>query len=321
MPYIIDGHNLIAALPGLALDDPDDEAKLVLQLRAWSARVRKKAIVIFDGGLPGGYSAALSTSPVQVIFAAQRRTDADTLIKARLLRLPDAGNWTVVSSDHAVRDKAQQVGARVLTSQEFVAELSETLPAMVEPPEKPERVTAAEVDAWLEEFPEPPSAAPQPRQQPSKRQATPKPAHGAAPAATVPASPGSRSGRTIGEQMGVAIKPEPVTEKPDELTPDELAAWLEEFPEPPPRPASPKPAPAAKPKRERKPTFAMNKHRPETLSAEEVDDWLALFPEVETPAPQAEPAAKKPRKPVDDEAALWQRLYGEEPTVKPGKRR
>ncbi len=42
MPFLIDGHNVIAALRDIDLDDPDDEAKLVMKLRAWSSRVRRK---------------------------------------------------------------------------------------------------------------------------------------------------------------------------------------------------------------------------------------------------------------------------------------
>ena len=56
MPFLIDGHNVIAALPDIELEDPHDEAKLVFKLRAWTGRERRKAIVVFDGGVPGGYS-------------------------------------------------------------------------------------------------------------------------------------------------------------------------------------------------------------------------------------------------------------------------
>ena len=38
MPFLIDGHNLIGRMPGISLDDPDDEARLVAQLRAFCAR-------------------------------------------------------------------------------------------------------------------------------------------------------------------------------------------------------------------------------------------------------------------------------------------
>ena len=63
MPILIDGHNLIGRLPDLRLDDPDDEAKLVLRLRAYAARTRKRITVVFDQGLPGGCLLYTSPSP------------------------------------------------------------------------------------------------------------------------------------------------------------------------------------------------------------------------------------------------------------------
>ena len=54
MPYLIDGHNLIACLPDIDLDDPNDEARLVNRLKGFAAKARSKCIVVFDHGLPGG---------------------------------------------------------------------------------------------------------------------------------------------------------------------------------------------------------------------------------------------------------------------------
>ncbi len=112
MPFLIDGHNVIAAPGDIDLDDPDDEAKLVMKLRAWSSRVQRKAIVIFDGGLPGGFSRTMSTVDIGVVFAARYHTNADRIIDERLRSSPDAPNWTVVSSDHEVLDRARAKGAR-----------------------------------------------------------------------------------------------------------------------------------------------------------------------------------------------------------------
>ncbi|MBL8045607.1 MAG: hypothetical protein JNL09_03645, partial [Anaerolineales bacterium] len=50
MPFLIDGHNLIGKMPGLRLDDPDDERQLVQFLRAYLARVKKSGTVVFDRG-------------------------------------------------------------------------------------------------------------------------------------------------------------------------------------------------------------------------------------------------------------------------------
>lgn len=122
MPYLIDGHNLIGKMSGASLSDPDDEARLVQRLRAHFASLGKKAVVIFDRGLPGG-SSRWSTPLVEVRFAPAPKR-ADDLILERLRRLPDVKNWTVVSSDREVMDSAQRLGARVLRSEHFANELA-----------------------------------------------------------------------------------------------------------------------------------------------------------------------------------------------------
>ncbi len=46
---LIDGHNLIGRMPGLALSDPEDEAKLVALLKRYRARHKRDIVVVFDG--------------------------------------------------------------------------------------------------------------------------------------------------------------------------------------------------------------------------------------------------------------------------------
>ena len=118
MPYLIDGHNLIASLPGISLDDPDDEAKLVIRLKGFVARRRNRCIVVFDGGLPGGFS-AMSNNVIRVIFAADQHSSADRVIQRRIRRTPDAANWTLVSSDNELRHVASSCGMRQMTSIKF----------------------------------------------------------------------------------------------------------------------------------------------------------------------------------------------------------
>ncbi len=122
MPHLIDGHNLIASLPDIGMDDPHKEAKLVNKLKSWAAATRKKCTIVFDRGLPGGAS-KMGTSAVAVIFAADQRSDADTLIKSRISRARDRNAFTVVSSDSDVRAFAQRNGVKVITSAAFCREL------------------------------------------------------------------------------------------------------------------------------------------------------------------------------------------------------
>lgn len=122
MPYIIDGHNLIGALPDIHLQDPDDEEKLLLRLQSFFAHTGKAATVYFDQAQ--GVQDTIRRGRLTARFVSRSRT-ADDAIKAHLRRLDRrAANWTVISSDHEVLDYARRMGARTLTSQDFAAQLS-----------------------------------------------------------------------------------------------------------------------------------------------------------------------------------------------------
>ncbi len=152
MPFLIDGHNLIAALPDIDLADEDDEAQLVIKLRGFAARTGKKCTVIFDGGLPGGAS-KLSTSGVQVVFAASQHSSADSLIMRRIGNTADAPNWTVVSSDREIRNFAGSRRMKTLTSQEFARRLRRDRRRQdLRGEELHPKLAPDEVDAWLKEF-------------------------------------------------------------------------------------------------------------------------------------------------------------------------
>ena len=147
MPFLIDGHNLIGQTPGLRLDDPDDEQKLIELLRSYLARVQKKGAVIFDRGLLGG-AAKWSSAALEVRFAPAPRT-ADEVILERLRRERNPRGLTVVTSDHDVANAARQAGASVKDSAAFARE-------MLAPPSTPKQkesgLSAAEVEAWEQEF-------------------------------------------------------------------------------------------------------------------------------------------------------------------------
>lgn len=129
MHYLIDGHNLIGKMPDIELDDPDDEIKLVLRLRSWTARTRsRRATVIFDHGLPGGQDRGLSTSKVQVIFASTART-ADSILIKRIKSARNPREFTIVSSDNHIRRQAEARRMPLLKAEEFVQQLGKTAKA------------------------------------------------------------------------------------------------------------------------------------------------------------------------------------------------
>lgn len=149
MPFLIDGHNLVGRTPGLSLTDPHDEAELVRRIQRYCRRHRRRATVVFDSGVVGGPSRALSTPEVEVVFAPAGRR-ADDVIRERLRKARDPAGWTVVSSDREIQQAARQVGARVVSSEEFVADMQAPSPAA--PEERTPRLSEEEIQEWLDLF-------------------------------------------------------------------------------------------------------------------------------------------------------------------------
>lgn len=149
MPYIIDGHNLIGKIPGLRLDDLDDEQELIQLLQDFCTQSGKEAEVYFDRSA-SGHARASVHGRVTARFVRSGET-ADQAVARHLKRLGNsASNWTVVSSDHEVQNAAKRARARVIPSGEFSQELASG-PAGEGSGESP-KMSADEVDEWLDLF-------------------------------------------------------------------------------------------------------------------------------------------------------------------------
>ncbi|MDZ4768446.1 MAG: NYN domain-containing protein [Chloroflexota bacterium] len=168
MGYLIDGHNLIGQMKSITLSDPHDEAKLVIKLMGLCARTGKRCVVIFDGGLPGGWS-KLSTRPVEVVFASLH-SNADRIMQERIRLTADPGQWIVVSNDREVLATAMQYRMAVIRSADFAGQIEATAngtkasPAAVKAAAEDKGtapnpvVTPNEVAYWLAQFGDQPVA-------------------------------------------------------------------------------------------------------------------------------------------------------------------
>lgn len=274
MHFLIDGHNLIAKMPGISLADPDDEARLILRLRRWvAANPKRRVTVYFDGGLPGGRAPHLSATRLEVVFASSGQP-ADDLLLRHIRRIKNPPEYTLITSDRAIIAAAEKRRLPVLLSEDFVPELAEGEAAAEPPPsrdvaEKP-LLSEAEVAAWMELFGPEPEIPRQPRRPRLRREAG---EGGESPAEPGPEPPAPR---TAGE----------LKDSGESLTPEEVAAWLAAFDERPPEP------PTGQPQEGRKPSKSARKRKPPgpssrpadvlkrsgaPLSADEVDEWLELF--------------------------------------------
>lgn len=158
MPYLIDGHNLIGQMTTIRLDDPDDEAKLAIYLRSYSARLNKRFHVVFDGGLPAGTS-PLSTSRVKIYFASAD-SSADNVLKMMIRNTKDGSNWTLVTSDRVIVEQARRQRMRCVNSSTFARQLEDFHSRQnkaedenIVPPTKIDpKLSKSEVDEWLDIF-------------------------------------------------------------------------------------------------------------------------------------------------------------------------
>ena len=153
MPYIIDGHNLIPKLPGLSLQNLDDEQELITLLQDFCRLSRKQVEIYFDKAAPGSSSVA-QYGVVAVRFARHGQT-ADQAIAIRLKKMGrSARNSTVVSSDLAVQSFARSARASVMSSEEFADLLLNTLQAESEAGDQRANLAPDynEVEHWLEIF-------------------------------------------------------------------------------------------------------------------------------------------------------------------------
>ncbi len=152
MPYIIDGHNLIPKIPGMSLQDIDDEIQLVNLLQEF-CRIRRKQVEVYFDNAPPGSPGARNFGRVVARFVRQGRT-ADQAIQMKLKRLGgEARNWTVVSSDGEVQANARTARAKILTAEVFAQQVFEALGDTADSYLEPESdLSPEEVEDWLQIF-------------------------------------------------------------------------------------------------------------------------------------------------------------------------
>jgi predicted RNA-binding protein with PIN domain len=153
MPYIVDGHNLIPRIPGLSLQDIDDENQLVEMLQEFCRVSRKKVEVYFDNAPPGQLK--VQKFGLVTAFFVRAGRSADQAIRQKLNRLGnEARNWNVVSSDREVQSAARAARATVIPASIFAQQMLNTIQGSdsgTDTLEEP-AVSQEELEHWMKEF-------------------------------------------------------------------------------------------------------------------------------------------------------------------------
>lgn len=150
--FVIDGHNLIPKVPGIRLQDIEDENRLIEMINEYCRLSRCQVELFFDGApLPGhpGKKSGL----VHPHFVRKGLSADDAIIEYVRKHQSPNNLLTVVSSDHRVTTAAKHAGCEVLTSESFAVVMQQVFlspRATQELRDKP--LSDTEVANWLEEF-------------------------------------------------------------------------------------------------------------------------------------------------------------------------
>lgn len=148
MPYLVDGNNLAHVL-GLAKGSLADRDACARVVSDFCAARGAQATVVFDGPRPA-IGGAPHRPRVRVEFSEDRSADEVILRKLEGSKTPR--DFTVVTSDKSLGDRARHRGAAIERCHEFARRLSRPGPPG-RGGEKPDRTPSPnEVDAWLAVF-------------------------------------------------------------------------------------------------------------------------------------------------------------------------
>jgi predicted RNA-binding protein with PIN domain len=149
MPYLVDGNNLAHAL-GLARDGLADREACLKTVSAFCRSRGAQATVFFDGPAPGDARASSHLHRVRVVFSEAR--SADELILNLLKTSKSPRDFTLVTSDKSLGDRARLAGATVQRCHEFATRLAGPIGAGERSDKPAGRESSEEIEAWLAVF-------------------------------------------------------------------------------------------------------------------------------------------------------------------------
>ena len=150
MPYLIDGNNLIGAIPIIDIRDSEAREKLSQLLFRYQKTKRNSIVVVYDGPPPDGSPSELYMGRTRIIYAGPE-SDADNRIKSMVKEARSPDQWIVVSSDKQVFSYCQWAGAKVMRVMPFFEDIKRTLESAGEEASNQE-MRDEDVDEWLSYF-------------------------------------------------------------------------------------------------------------------------------------------------------------------------
>ena len=150
--YIVDGYNLIHAIPSLkkTLAHNGETARelLIHSIGQLTHRKKFRCTIVFDGITPNKSPKQSSHAPVHVIFSSP--ISADAKMKQMIEHSKNRSLIVIISSDREILNFAKVCSCQTHTSNYFARLLSETNDIVAEKSDAP--LTKSQIDDWLKIF-------------------------------------------------------------------------------------------------------------------------------------------------------------------------
>lgn len=149
--YIIDGYNLMHAIPSLkkllARDAVQAREELIAHVARLTHRRKFRGTIVFDGAKPQA-DFGVARAPIHVVYAAPQ--SADDKIKSLIEHAPNRAWLVVISSDHEILNFARVCSCQTHTSKYFANLLFDTGTSGEEKDHS--TLSKSQVDEWLRLF-------------------------------------------------------------------------------------------------------------------------------------------------------------------------
>ncbi|MBN2180305.1 MAG: NYN domain-containing protein [Sedimentisphaerales bacterium] len=153
--YLIDGHNLLHALPKLdELIAPVGDVQLCVMIGSYLELIGQTGEIIFDGTGPRDKSGFDNIGGIEITFAGLG-TDTDTIIEDKIRASTAPKRLVIVSSDRRLRKAARARKAVSVKSDEFWLKINKQLSKKKpkqEPGAKRGGLSESETKQWLDFF-------------------------------------------------------------------------------------------------------------------------------------------------------------------------
>lgn len=150
--YIIDGYNVIHAIPSLKktlLHDAHSARELLIHSVSQLTHTKKiRCTIVFDGVTPNAVVKHSSHAPVHVVYSSPH--SADTKIKQMIEHSKNRSLLVIISSDREILNFARVCSCQTHTSKHFSNLLSASNDSVTEKSDAP--LSKSQIDEWLRIF-------------------------------------------------------------------------------------------------------------------------------------------------------------------------